>query len=359
MRTIVVETPMRSCSVFIGRGTVSELDAWIGSESTVLLIADRDIFDTHGQQVLEKIQDRCGCCMTHTLESGESAKSLRQAARLYEFMVDQRMDRHSLIVALGGGTMGDLAGFVASTYMRGIRWIVCPTTLLAAIDSSIGGKTALNHAGVKNLVGSFYPPWGVVVDVEFLATLPAAAIRSAMAESLKHAMVADADFFEWQRRHHQAILGKEPLVLEELIEWNVKIKSAIVSRDERDETGERARLNFGHTLAHGFEAASEYRLGHGECVGLGMLAAARIAHELKMADRNVAETLCEALRQFGLPTTLPFPVAPDRLMRAFEGDKKTVTGRFRFVLPRYLGEVQVGCEVTRETIERAVESLTR
>ena len=274
----------------------------------------------------------------HTVPSGERSKSLRIAGKLYEALADARLNRRSFVLALGGGVVGDLAGFIAATYLRGVDFVQVPTTLLAMVDSSVGGKVAIDLPQGKNLVGSFYQPRIVVADTATLATLPKREFRAGVAEVIKYGVIYDAALFAELERDLPALMAKDAGVLARVIARCCEIKADVVSKDER-ESGLREILNFGHTVGHGFEAVTAYgRYLHGEALAIGMVAAARLSQKhggLAAADADRIEAL---LRRAGFDLNPP-DVSFDQLLGAMRSDKKARDGGLRFVLARRIGEV--------------------
>jgi 3-dehydroquinate synthase len=253
--------------------------------------------------------------------AGEQSKTRDTWAALTDRLLAAGFGRGSAIVALGGGVVGDLAGFVAATLGRGVPWMQVPTTLLAMVDASVGGKTGVNTAAGKNLVGAFHPPTAVVADPLTLSTLPETDFRGGLAEAVKHGLIADAGYLEWLLGHATEIAARDAVLLSELVRRSVAIKSRIVSADER-EAGERAVLNAGHTVAHALEAATGYAIPHGDAVALGLVAEAALAERLGIAERGLAETVRAALERFGLPTRLAEPVPAGGIVAAMATDKK-------------------------------------
>ena len=357
MRSKTITTSFGPCVVQIGEGALACLGDVAAGASSIVIVTDDVVAPLHGSKVLDALDNVNLTMHEWTVPAGEASKSLWQAESFYDFLASKRCDRGTLIVALGGGVVGDLAGFVAGTWMRGVRFVNCPTTLLAMVDASIGGKTGLNHAGRKNAVGVFHQPEAVLVDVSTLATLDDRAFNAGMAESIKHGVIADEAFLSWQMDHAQEIKGRDPRVLEELVARNIEIKAAHVEQDERDHSGVRAKLNFGHTIGHAIEVVCDYALPHGECVGLGMLGAVRIAIGRGLVDEGVRDRLRAALRSFSLPCRFTFQGDISAMMSALRGDKKSVGGVVRFVLPTKIGEVTVGHDVGDAEIESAIAEL--
>ncbi len=274
--------------------------------------------------------------------SGERSKSLDRAADLYDDLVRLRADRHTAIIALGGGVVGDLAGFVAATYARGLPLLMVPTSLLAMVDSSVGGKVGVNHPRAKNIIGAFYQPIGVWIDTEMLATLPPREYRCGLAEVVKHGVILDAAFFDYLEANAAAILDRAPGPLRQIIAHSCRLKAEVVTRDEREEIGVRAKLNFGHTIAHAVESVSGYgsRFPHGEAVAVGMIAECRLAERLGWIAPEMTARLTNLIERFGLPTAAS-GLDPDALLEAMTRDKKNQKGRIRFVLPHGIGHVEL------------------
>jgi 3-dehydroquinate synthase len=282
------------------------------------------------------------------VDEGEESKSLTTAGFLYEALYRTGADRHTPILALGGGVIGDLAGFVAATYQRGVPLAHFPTTLLAQVDSSIGGKTALNYHHLKNQIGLYYQPSLVLSDLGTLSSITARQIQSGMAEVVKYGMIASSDLFAYVESRAQLLLALQPEVLQHVVATCACIKAEIVAADERDK-GQRRLLNFGHTVAHAAEAVSNFSLTHGEAVAIGMVVAARLACRLGMFSQEEASRLVVVLEKLGLPTVLP-PFPAGEFMAAMQHDKKARNGKLSFVLPRRIGEAVVISEVSPETI---------
>jgi 3-dehydroquinate synthase len=291
------------------------------------------------------------------LPSGEAQKSLARAADLYDRLADLRADRQTAVVAVGGGVIGDLAGFVAATYNRGLPLLMVPTTLLAMVDSSVGGKVAVNHPKGKNLIGAFHQPIGVWIDTAVLATLPEREYRSGLAEVVKYGVILDAELFGYLEANVEGILGRDADPVRHLVARCCRLKADVVERDEREETGLRMVLNYGHTFAHAFETVGGYGAWlHGEAVAVGMVCASRLAERQGLIPPALTERQERLLRQFGLPTR-PGPWPADDLLRAMGTDKKARAGRLRFVLPRRLGEVACFEDIAETEVRRVLEEL--
>jgi 3-dehydroquinate synthase len=291
---------------------------------------------------------------TAALPSGEAQKSLAVASSLYDRLVDFRADRKTLIVALGGGVIGDLAGFVAATFNRGLPLLMVPTSLLAMVDSSVGGKVGINHPRGKNLIGSFHQPAGVWIDTSFLDTLPDREYRSGLAEVVKYGVILSAEFFAWLEAHSDAILKRDQEAVRHFVTRSCELKAGIVEQDEREETGLRAVLNYGHTFAHAFETVGGYGAWlHGEAVAAGMVCAARLAELRGLIPHLITERQAALLQAFGLPSG-PGPWPVEELLSVMRIDKKNIGGRLRFVLPTRLGEVKLFEDISEEQVREVL-----
>lgn len=276
-----------------------------------------------------------------TVAPGEGSKTRQQWARLTDEMLGAGFGRDTAVIALGGGVVGDLAGFVAATYMRGVPFVQVPTTLLAMIDASVGGKTGVDTAAGKNLVGAFHHAAVVISDPDTLRTLPAAQVRNGLAEAIKHGVIDSASEFEWLATNMALLVrpgGPGGDVAARLVRRHVALKAGIVARDER-ELGVRKVLNFGHTVGHAVEAQSEYTLLHGECVAIGMVAEARIAARIGICDADLADLIAQLLADAGLPVHLPDSMDAELVVAATRSDKKARAGRVEYVLPARLGQM--------------------
>ena len=288
-----------------------------------------------------------------TFPAGEASKTREQWARLTDTLLADGYGRDSGIIALGGGVAGDLAGFVAATYMRGLPYLQVPTSLLAMLDASVGGKTGVDTPEGKNLIGAFHPPAAVVADPRALVTLPERDYRGGMAEAVKHGLIADGEYFGWIEAEADALLRRDETALTRLVRRSVEIKAEVVSGDER-ETGRRAILNAGHTVAHALERVTDYALPHGEAVALGLVAEATLAEAIGVAPSGLARRVSALLTRLGLPVRLEQAVDPGRLIAAMASDKKNRSARLRFALPSRLGAMNGDGEWTQEAPEPAL-----
>jgi 3-dehydroquinate synthase len=274
---------------------------------------------------------------------GEKYKSLEQASGLFERLSDNQAERLTPVLALGGGVIGDLAGFVAATYMRGVPLVHLPTTLLAQVDSSLGGKTGVNHGKLKNVIGAFYQPRLVISDIATLKTLPEEEFKNGLAEVIKYAVIRDAELFQRLETNLERLEAREMGMLEAVISRCAAIKAEIVEKDEND-LGIRNILNYGHTVGHAVETAADFHIGHGRAVAIGMMAEARMAREMDILPRSGLERIRELLVRVGLPVKIP-GLDIDGILRAMGHDKKKAGGRLRFALPRAVGQACLSDEV--------------
>jgi 3-dehydroquinate synthase len=322
--------------------------------SLALVVHDTNVA-THAQAV-EVVLREVGFAVQRTeLPPGEQEKCLATAGRLYDVLAEMRADRRTLVVAVGGGVIGDLAGFVAATFNRGLPFLQVPTTLLAMVDSSVGGKVGINHPRAKNLIGAFHQPVGVWIDTTFLATLPDREYVSGLAEVVKYGVILDADFFALLEANVPRLLGRDPETVRHIVQRSCELKAEVVQQDEREETGLRAVLNYGHTFAHAFETVAGYGAWlHGEAVAAGMICASRLAERLGRIGADVTDRQRDLLRALRLPTR-PEPWPVDALLAAMRNDKKNVGGKLRFVLPSRLGS----CELVEGVSEDEARAVLR
>jgi 3-dehydroquinate synthase len=361
LKTVRVDLAERSYDVRVGPGLLSRLGEVVGEFENVTgaaVVSDSRVAELYAAAAIESLRSAGVRPALIVFPAGESSKNLRTVSAVLDelFAVSPAIDRDSLIVALGGGVTGDLAGFVAATALRGLRWMQCPTTLLADVDASVGGKTGVDHQAGKNLIGAFHQPGAVLIDVQTLKTLADRELRSGLAECVKHAVIADGGLLDFIEDHAQALFARDEPALTELIARNVAIKAGFVSADER-EAGRRAHLNFGHTIGHAIETLTGYgTISHGEAVSLGMVAACRLAAGLGLIEAEVAERIQGVLERLGLPVRWD-RLDAEQVWRIMLHDKKARGGQVRMVLPVVLGEAAVFEDISPEAIRRAIESL--
>jgi 3-dehydroquinate synthase len=320
------------------------------------LIADAQVFDLHGSRVRELCTALKSPFSVHTFVPGEERKNRDEWARLTDELLSEGLGRDGCVIALGGGVAGDLAGFVAATYMRGVPFVQLPTSLVAMVDASIGGKTGVDVPSGKNLVGVFHPPRFVLSDADFCATLPRAERAQGLAEALKHGAILDAPYFDWIEENAVQLLEGEPDATASLVAQSVQLKAQVVSEDER-EAGLRQILNFGHTLGHAIEAESNFLIPHGSAVALGMVLEARLGQRIGVTRPGVAERLMNALERLELPTSLSSVPDPEVLLRLASRDKKSRRGSVRYVLLSDIGTVDGEGGWSREVDVSEIRSL--
>jgi len=303
-----------------------------------VIVADENV-RSHAEVVQGSLANAGFRTELTVLPSGEGTKSLATIAQLWDRLADLHADRKTLVVAVGGGVIGDAAGFAASTFNRGLPLLMVPTTLLSMVDSSVGGKVGINHPKAKNLIGAFHQPVGVWIDTATLATMPEREFRSGLAEVVKYGVILDPEFFAYQEANADRILAREPEAIRHVVARSCRLKADVVEKDEREETGLRAVLNYGHTFAHAFETAAGYGSWlHGEAVAAGMVCASRLAECQQLVAADLTERQRRLLQRFQLPVA-PEPWPLDGLIATMRSDKKSVAGQLRFILPRRLGEV--------------------
>ncbi len=355
MRTVRVELGPNSYDIRIGAGLLrqaGELVAALGFSGKTVVITDPTVRRRHGDALDRSLSAAGFSVATLTVPEGEAQKNLDNAVRLWEQLTEIGAERQTPVLALGGGVIGDLAGFVAATYLRGVPLIQVPTTLLAQVDSSLGGKTGVDHANLKNRIGVFYQPRLTIADTDVLSTLPAGEIANGLAEIIKTAAIRDRAFFTWLEDNIERIKALEISVLEEAIYRAASIKAAVVARDEKD-LGLRHILNFGHTIGHAIESLSEFHIQHGQAVAIGMYAAARLSNFMELLSADEVARLRRLLERAGLPTQMPALKFAD-LARIVARDKKTHREKLRFVVLRAIGEAFVADAVAPDLVEQVV-----
>ena len=358
MRTLHVELGSRRYPISIGAGLLNQAGviAGLAPGRHVLIVSDSHVAAHWLAPVQAALAGKH--CKTIILPPGEQEKTLARFGEVIEALAELGASRDATVFALGGGVVGDLAGFAAACWMRGVRLVQLPTTLLAMVDSSVGGKTAVDLPNGKNLVGAFHQPCAVIADIDTLSTLPDRELRAGLAEVIKYGAIFDVGFISWLERNIEALLAREPLALTEAIARSCRHKAGVVARDE-NEQGERMLLNFGHSFGHAIEAEQGYGgLLHGEAVAVGMLLAARLSAGLGFAPAADADRLRRLLEALGLPTAVPAGLDPDALLARMRLDKKAVSGALRLILWRGLGAAEVRSDVPEAQIRDALADAT-
>jgi 3-dehydroquinate synthase len=362
-----VELSERAYDIHISSGAwqavANRLAKDVDPMTHAVVIADENVRDRWVRPLIESlIQTRQDAqdagqklrISLNTVPSGENSKSIQQYERLLEWMLSERTDRQSVVIAIGGGVVGDLAGFVAASFTRGLRFVQVPTTLLAMVDSSVGGKTGINLPGGKNMVGAFWQPQSVIIDTEVLSTLPHREYVSGLAEVIKYGVIDNQFSFEWLESHAGELSKRDPIAVRQAIAESCQSKARVVSGDERETTGLRAILNYGHTFAHAIEATAGYgTFLHGEAVAIGMQMAARLAIDMDLCDSSVLTRQTAVLAAVGLPITWP-QADPDLMLPVMGTDKKVSHGKLRFILPTGIGQVSLVGDVESEKVVRAI-----
>jgi 3-dehydroquinate synthase len=355
MQTATVALGERSYEIHIGRGLLGKVGELLGQlpvTKKALVVTQPAIAAAYGDRVLSSLRRHGFAAEAFEVLDAEEAKSLEWLEKIYDRLVELRLDRRSPVIALGGGVVGDLGGFAAATYLRGVPLVQIPTTLLGQVDSSIGGKTAVNHPRGKNLIGAFYQPRLVLIDVETLSTLPVRDLRSGLAEVVKYGVIAKPDLFELLEQRVADVLAGDADLLTRVIRDCCQIKADVVSVDEH-EGGPRLLLNFGHTFGHAIEAAGGFSTyTHGEAVAIGMMWATELSLRLGMCTPELRQRLQELLQAFGLPTALSNPT--QGLRDALLLDKKVIGGRQRFILVEALGNVSIRDDVPPVLVEEVI-----
>lgn len=357
MKTIQVDLGEKSYPIHIGEEIMIHFPDMLGrvsSRSVSLLVSDELVFSLYGPTVLDILRGAGYRVEAAVIKGGESCKNLTTLDWLYEQMIICGLDRSSTVFALGGGVVGDLAGFAAASYMRGVGYIQLPTSLLAQVDSSVGGKTGVNLPRGKNLVGAFYQPGLVLADVSLLHTLAEKEYLTGLAEVIKYGVIWDAAFFEYLETNLASIKTRDTECLIHIVERCCAIKAEIVSQDEK-ETGIRALLNLGHTFGHAFEALTGYeQFTHGEAVAIGMVCAARLAKNIGMLTAAEAIRITELINNYGLPVDYG-NLSADAIVERMRSDKKNTAGQISLVLPAAIGQSQVCTGISDEQIKAVLK----
>ncbi|MCF8009775.1 MAG: 3-dehydroquinate synthase [Clostridiales bacterium] len=353
MNKVDIKLGRRSYEIITGPGLLSRAGEYLnelGLGKKVLLVSNAQVYKLYGEILKNSLQNSGFTTAAAIVLDGEEYKNLWEAEKLYNAAFGAGLDRNCPVLALGGGVIGDLAGFVASTYMRGVPLVQVPTTLLAQVDSSVGGKVAVNHPRGKNIIGSFYQPGIVTADLNVLESLPERELKAGMAEVIKYGIIYDASFFAWLEENMDYLLNMDYEALAYAVEKSCRIKARVVEEDET-EKGMRAILNFGHTVGHALEALTEYKTyRHGEAVAIGMTAAARLAENMNFLSSSDRERIIELLLKAKLPVEIPTGLNREQLINCFYQDKKSASGKLTFVLPVKIGQVEIVKDIKEENL---------
>lgn len=358
MRTLTVSLGGRSYPIRLGHGLLGRADSYPEAHGRqVRLVTDRNVAALHLAPVRDALQLAEDQCLV--LPAGEAQKTFENGGRVVDWLLGSKLPRDGLVVALGGGVIGDLAGFAAAICQRGVDFLQVPTTLLAQVDSSVGGKTGVNHPRGKNLIGAFHQPRAVVADLDTLKTLPRRELLAGIAEVIKYGMLGDAAFFRWLEQHVDGLLALEPGTVAGAVEKCCQMKARVVAQDER-EAGPRALLNLGHTFAHAIEAHTGYDAWlHGEAVAAGLCMAADLSHRMGWLSAAEAERCVQLVRRAGLPFAPPADLAPARALELMGHDKKVQAGKLRLVLLKAIGQAVVTADFDPADLRATLEAAAR
>ena len=358
--TVDIQEEKFSYPIYIGAGLRNRLGSIVKeyySGDKIFLVSDKNVFELYGKKITSSLQGVGFSVTDYILPPGERAKSRKYLFRGYDMLVDNDFQRDNLVLVLGGGVPGDLGGYLAASYMRGINLIQVPTTLLAQVDSSVGGKTAINHPGGKNLIGAFYQPGMVIIDIEFLQTLATSELKTGLAEVIKHALIKDKDFFDFLINRRKDIYNLKPSSVIEAVKKCCHIKAGVVSRDQK-EKGERALLNFGHTLGHALEAVNGYgEYTHGQAVAVGMRAATDISVKLGLLNQKYKDSINKILDDYKMPAKVKGRT--DELLSVMKHDKKARAGQLRWILLKEPGNAIIKEGVPENAIIESIKELKK
>ncbi|MEW6068747.1 MAG: 3-dehydroquinate synthase [Nitrospirota bacterium] len=358
MENIKVELGERSYDISIGSNILDGIGEKLksfGFSPKIAIISNPTVFSLYGKCVADSIKSAGFSLLTVNIPDGEQYKNLTTLQQIYDELLKFRLDRKSALIALGGGVVGDITGFAASTYMRGIAYIQIPTTLLAQVDSSVGGKTGIDHELGKNMIGTFWQPRLVWIDIETLKTLPQRELLAGLAEVIKYGVIWDKGLFDFLGINRDKILNLDKDALTHIIKRSCEIKAEIVSRDER-ESGLRAILNYGHTIGHAIETVTEYKkFLHGEAVAIGMYLEARLSHIIGMIDNDAVSRIKDIIYSYSLPSEMPADIHIDQILSSMQLDKKAVAGELRFILPEEIGNVRIYKGITENILRELLQ----
>src|SRR5438067_11659903 len=358
MQTLTVNLGDRSYPIHVGEGILPRAGEFLsqaGLRGKVAIVTNPTVAQLYLDAVHEALTDAGFEIIPILIPEGEEHKNLKTLASIYDRLITERLERNSCVMALGGGVVGDVAGFIAATYLRGMPYIQVPTTLLAQVDSSVGGKTGVNHQNGKNLIGAFHQPRSVLIDVTVLQSLPPRELVAGLAEVIKYGVIEHPALFTLLEEKIDKVIGLDRELLVQIIATSCRIKARVVEKDEREDDY-RAVLNFGHTIGHALEAVTDYRrYKHGEAVAIGMMVEARIGEEIGVTPPEVTSALRSVLEAARLPVAFPADIGAEAILDAAQHDKKTQAGRLHFVLARRIGEVFVSGDVPTQAVRAALK----
>ena len=357
MKKVTVELGTRSYEIVIDSDILPDIGKRLKEfnfSPGIGIISNPTVFNLYGDRLMQSLKNAGLDCFHILIPDGEEYKDYFWTYYILTELLKKRLDRNSCLIALGGGVIGDMTGFVASMYMRGINFIQIPTTLLSQVDSSVGGKTGVNHYLGKNMLGAFYQPRLVWIDIATLGTLPKRELLCGVAEIIKYGIIWDEDLFDYMEKHREAIMNYDGDVLRFIIKRSCEIKAEVVSKDER-EGGLRAILNYGHNIGHAVETETKYaRFLHGEAIAIGMYLEARLSEKMGLIDTRQVNRIRSVINAYGLPAQLPEDLDSDKLVSLMKLDKKTVAGKMKFILPEKIGKVRISKDVKKEEIAQVI-----
>lgn len=357
LKIVKVNLADRSYPIYIGQNILPQVGVYVKGLDVgekILIVTNPVIRELYGDEVEKSLRDAGFVTIIAEIPEGEEQKNLSSANYLYDIAFNNNLDRHSAILALGGGVIGDLAGFVAATYMRGLNFIQVPTTLLAQVDSSVGGKVAVNHPKGKNIIGAFYQPKMVFADINTLKTLPEPEFRAGMAEVIKYGVIWDREFFSFLEQNCKQIKALDEEKIIPVVETSCSIKAEIVGQDETEQNL-RAVLNLGHTFGHAYETLTGYcKFVHGEAVAIGMITAAQAAVELGLMDIMEKNRLNNVVKKFGLPVCYG-EISPEDIIESMYHDKKAENGKIKYIIPEGIGKVRIIKDIPHEILINVLE----
>ena len=357
MKSVFISTETKNYPVYIGNDVFRLLPEFIAKHNLpkrVFIILDKNVEQIYGRSISKVINSFSVKRFYLTLTSSEKIKSFNSANQIFSKLYKEEFGRDTLLIAIGGGTIGDVSGFIASTYMRGISLIHIPTTLLSAVDSSIGGKTGINFQEAKNLIGTFYHPEMVLIDTNFIKSLPEEELISGFGEVIKYSFLTDKKFYSTLLSDYKLLLKKDFSFINKIIYESVKIKSAVVSKDEKEMTGSRKILNFGHTFAHAFESGSLYKFSHGKAVIAGIVSALILSYEKKLIDENQLNYMLQLAMKFQSTVNMT-KLNTEALLNSMAHDKKNIDGKIQFVLIKNYGEILVDVSADKKSVIKSLE----